>query len=444
MRNYPTHRLLLARLALLLLLALALAGSLALPPERGQALATNTPQPTQTPLPFAGGLLAFTSEREGMRRIYLINPDGSGLRRLTTSDFEEAYPAWSPDGTQLAFQARARAGAEVVPGAWTLAVADVAAGSALLLLPGERPAWSPDGTQLVFQRGAVGSTGLLLLALSSGMERPLTGGVVEAREPAWSPDGRSIAYRARLPGEVWQVWLVNADGTTPRALTAFASDAGAFAWSPDGTQLAVERAGDILLVNVADGSQRHLTGSAAYDQTPAWSPTGSDLVFAAGWDLFRVAAVGSSAARNLTAHPDYDLFPAWSPDGAQIAFQSYREGNWEIYVMDADSCNLRRLTDERARDVEPLWRPGAPGVQVAQRPPTAIISGTDSVVLRAGPGTQFAALGGANARDCLPVTGRTPSGEWLQVQTADGRTAWISAEFADIVGALDAVPLVGG
>ncbi|MGD8794081.1 MAG: hypothetical protein PVF47_16130, partial [Anaerolineae bacterium] len=64
---------------------------------------------------------------------------------------------------------------------------------------------------------------------------------------------------------------------------------------------------------------------------------------------------------NLTDHPADDWDPAWSPDGQQIVFMSVRDGNREVYVMDAvDGGNLQRLTDHPAADKNPNWRPGCP------------------------------------------------------------------------------------
>ena len=63
------------------------------------------------------------------------------------------------------------------------------------------------------------------------------------------------------------------------------------------------------------------------------------------------------AIRRLTHHSDWNFSPSWSPDGRHIAFSSYRDGNWEIYVMGSDGSNPRRLTDHSSWDVRPSWSP---------------------------------------------------------------------------------------
>ena len=63
------------------------------------------------------------------------------------------------------------------------------------------------------------------------------------------------------------------------------------------------------------------------------------------------------SAINLTNHPASDRNPAWSPDGSMIAFDTDRDGDWNIYVMNADGTNVRRVTSSRFRDRAPSWSP---------------------------------------------------------------------------------------
>ncbi len=74
------------------------------------------------------------------------------------------------------------------------------------------------------------------------------------------------------------------------------------------------------------------------------------------FEIYVMNADGSNQ-RRLTNNPAWDLSPAWSADGSRIAFESNRDENYEIYVMDADGSNQRRLTDNPAWDWSPAWSP---------------------------------------------------------------------------------------
>ncbi len=95
-------------------------------------------------------------------------------------------------------------------------------------------------------------------------------------------------------------------------------------------------------------------------QAPAWSRDGRTIVFVSWRDgngeVYAMDADGSGP-RNLTQNPAKDVRPAWSPDGRRIAFVSRRDGNSEIYVMNADGSGKRNLTRDRASDDYPTWSP---------------------------------------------------------------------------------------
>ena len=111
---------------------------------------------------------------------------------------------------------------------------------------------------------------------------------------------------------------------------------------------------------------------------PAWSPDGRTIVFVSGRDgngeVYAMNADGSEP-RNLTQHPANDVRPAWSPEGRRIAFVSRRDGNSEIYVMNADGSGKRNLTRSRATTTircghrrAGRLRPGAPRRAIRPRP----------------------------------------------------------------------------
>ncbi len=90
----------------------------------------------------------------------------------------------------------------------------------------------------------------------------------------------------------------------------------------------------------------NLSNDPAEDRNPSWSPDGSQIAYAAGGDLFVINADGSGSSTNLTNSEEKDIRPDWSPDSRQIVWLSGSEGNWNIFVMNADGSNVRQLTED--------------------------------------------------------------------------------------------------
>jgi len=264
--------------------------------------------------------ILFESERAGGHDIWMLDPDAASLIRLTDDPGTEAWPCWSHDGTQIAFNR----------------------GAAIWIM------------------GADGSN-----------QRALTTGGVPAFYPVWSPDDEKIAYTA---GEASEVRVVDADGSGTTLLTTDFGLHGWTTWSPDGARIAfhadrnvipgdLETIGDdpdIFTVNANGTAEQQLTTAPGRDWFPEWSPDGSKILFLSDRDgpgeIFSMNPDGTGQT-NLTSNPAADGWPAWSPDGSRIAFQSYRDGNAEIYVMNADGSSLSRLTVNAAFDGGPSWSP---------------------------------------------------------------------------------------
>jgi Tol biopolymer transport system component len=170
----------------------------------------------------------------------------------------------------------------------------------------------------------------------------LTGGKSDDRFADWSPDGMRIAFSSRRDGN-WEIYVMNAGGTDLRRLTDNTVEDLFPDWSPDGTR--------ILLFSM-------VFNSAAHRQ-----------------DVYVINADGTGL-RQLTNTPSrVDESQSWSPDGKHIAFQSDRDGNFEIYVMDADGANQQRLTRNNSQEYWPAWRP------VAVPPPAATAAPANSTGL---------------------------------------------------------------
>jgi TolB protein len=159
--------------------------------------------------------------------------------------------------------------------------------------------------------------------------------------PAWSPDRKRIAY---MRGGN-DVYIANADGSGARKLRPnfpWRSPA----WSPDGATIAVAGLGGIHVVDPDTHDGRRLTDHGGW---PAWSPNGQMIAFVSvrdGNSEVYVMNANGSGQRNLTRNAAEDLLPAWSPDGRSIALVSNRDGRFDIYVMGADGRGPpRRVTN---------------------------------------------------------------------------------------------------
>ena len=239
----------------------------------GPAAATEPTDPLLN-APF-DARIAFTSTREGQAHIYVATADGSQVRRLTRG----SRPTWSPDGRWIAFNARSGDTND-------LRVIGVdGSGERVVASPAGMSAWSPDGTKILFSGDPWFATpGLFVVNPDgSGLTRLLDADFDDPPGnwlgyPAWSPDGKTIAFLRENDYMWWPVYVVNADGSSPRMLDAPGASNFEPSWSPDGTMLAVGDITRVIGTMNADGTGLRLYPRAlAFN--PDWSPDGRSLIF---------------------------------------------------------------------------------------------------------------------------------------------------------------------
>ena len=214
-------------------------------------------------------------------QIYVMNSDGSSVGQLTfpksardtitghiidtTSNF---HPAWSPDGTKIAFASTRDTNPQIYvmdPNGFNVVrLTHDAAEDA-------QPAWSPDGTKIAFATNRDGNNEIYVMNANGSGQINLTNNTASDLTPAWSPDGTKIAFQSNRQTD-YAVWVMNADGSNPVRLTDPSTPAGAPSWSPDGTRIAYEQDGDIWVMN-ADGSRKiRITSGFWSDRLPRWRP----------------------------------------------------------------------------------------------------------------------------------------------------------------------------
>ncbi len=147
------------------------------------------------------------------------------------------------------------------------------------------------------------------------------------------------------------IFLMAADGSNLRNLTADGAEDWGPAFSPDGKQIAftsnrsAEGEKYIYVMN-ADGSSLRQLNQEGESKNPDWSWDGNRIVYSAWGDIFVTAADGSSKSVNLTNSPEaFDDDPAWSPDGSMIAWISWGNHGRDIYVMHADGSHQQQVTN---------------------------------------------------------------------------------------------------
>jgi Tol biopolymer transport system component len=323
----------------------------------------------------AAGEIAYSAGYGLDKSIHVVRSDGSGAREVARGT--EGGPAWSSDGTQLAFLR-----CNEFDSTCTIWVRDG---------DGERkvsridlavdPTWSPDGKEIAFGRcGDTGQGACAMFAVPTkaegGRPRRVTKDGLYGR-PVWSPDGNRLALEPGKAGASHRgIVVVAADGSGVIWSTQhFDSDPQ---WSPDGRRIAFVRTARLprrarrdVYVIAADGTgARRITDGKTSADSPAWSPAGDQIVFTqwAGDDsvscpssaLFAAASDGSNR-RQLTRYGPLSAEPAWSPDGRWIAFARIDKCGSEegpiLSLIAAEGDNARPISLVTRLDASPVARP---------------------------------------------------------------------------------------
>jgi len=236
-----------------------------------------------------GQTLAFARALSpGATDIYLAAMAGGEPRRLTFDDSHISGLTWSEDGRSIIFSSErgALAGSGSL---WRVRVAPSASRREPEPLAGVGhraivPAVARQGRLLAYQEYLQDTN--IWRASTNGDEqpRPLIGSTREETSPDYSPDGTRVTFASNQSGN-WEVWIANADGSSPRPVTTFAgAPAWNPSWSPDGRLIGFDYAAkgnvDIYTISPEGTSLQQLTSEASQDITPSWSRNGSTLYFA--------------------------------------------------------------------------------------------------------------------------------------------------------------------
>jgi Tol biopolymer transport system component len=264
--------------------------------------------------------IAFMSERDGNREIYVMNPDGSGQTNITnTPDTDEWYPRWSPDGSQIAFATYRDGNCEI----YVMNAADGSSRRNLTRNPAQEEwcSWAPDGTQFVFTSDRTGNSELYIMNAKGGGQTPVTATPENEFLPDWSPLGRPIAFARQV-------------GPT-----------------------------NLFTIGPKGGCGKRLTDVSAIDYKPAYSPDGRQIAFQSSrnghqWgEQIWVMNADGTGAHTITDGSNRYSYPTWSPTGRRMAVARapYNSSDSDIWVMNADGSGLKQLTTTPGPDAHPDW-----------------------------------------------------------------------------------------
>jgi Tol biopolymer transport system component len=324
---------------------------------------------SQSPGEQAVGAIAYSAWDGEGHAIHLVRTDGSGSEEIARGT--DGGPAWSPDGTQLAFDRCD----PVTEEECTLVVWEDGVERELTRIDYGDPAWSPDGTEIAFGRcdeSADEACAIFVVPAEGGRPRRVTRDGLYG-QPVWSPDGRRIAFDTTPPG----IFVVAADGSGILSSTnAFDADPN---WSPDGRKIAFVRSErvvadlwrhDVYVMNSDGTGARRIAEGDASTASPAWAPDGTQLAFVRWTDtgecpastLF-VSDPDGENPRRLTSYHDWGADPAWSPDGREIAFaqmeECWSEKEAVLWLVAAQGGEPRQLSPPARVEagVDFAWRP---------------------------------------------------------------------------------------
>lgn len=263
--------------------------------------------------------VAMTCDLTGKKEIYIMDFDGSNVKRVTHHRSIAFAPAWSPDGTRIAYSLFNRHANNIRN--IDLFEFNFTTNSVRLLSDkkgiNSGAAYSPDGKTLALTLSYMGTPQLFSLDLRTGSTKQLSKSFGFDVDPSWSPDGKQLTFVSSRAG-VPMVYSMNADGSQPNRLTY----------------------------------------AGRYNATPSWSPQNKKIAFA-GWidksfDVFIMNPDGTHIER-LTKNQGNNEDPFFSPDGNFLVFSSNRTGQKNIYVMNSDGTFVKRLTYGLGNCVSPKW-----------------------------------------------------------------------------------------
>ena len=264
--------------------------------------------------------IAFVSDRNKSKEIFVMNADGSEARAATANRSINNFPNWSPDGEAILYTSYRYL---------------------------RRPF-------LFLSSRGQGKPGRLLSRLGDAHAQ---------YRGVFAPDHERIAL-VMSDGESSHIYMVGLDGRNLSRITGGRAIDVSPSFSPDGKRIAFvsDRTGSpqVYIMDVTGENVRRLTFDGSYNTNPSWSPDGLWIAYETRvngqFDIWLIDPEGVSNVP-LETHPRSDEGPSWAPNSRMLVFSSTRRGLADLYVIDRDGSNLQRITAAAGNNTSPAWGP---------------------------------------------------------------------------------------
>ena len=326
-----------------------------------------------------GKWMVYSGQQSGNRDIYLRGIGGTAQTAYNLTKDSQAnddQPAFSPDGERIAFRSERDSGGIFVMGR-------TGEGVRRVTRQGFHPTWSPDGTQLAFSTENVemnpfngeGRGEVWLVNADGTSPRRLV--AEDGILPSWSPHGHRIVYTRRSFGAIGQagLWSIAPGDTQAVPLLTDRARNWSSTWSPDGRYVyyASDHDGSMNLWRIAvdeasgrpRGEPEPVTTPATFLAHPSMGHDGRHLAYVSSQTSINVQRIAIDSASGTVAGNPVPVTtglrqwstPDPSPDGRWVAFYTLTQPEGQIYVSRPDGTELRRITPDSAVDRMPRWSP---------------------------------------------------------------------------------------
>jgi Tol biopolymer transport system component len=283
-----------------------------------------TTQPSQTIQQMSGRIL-FVSDRTGNREIYFMDLSTRQTINLTNSPKDDMNPQVSSDGRYM-----------------------------------------------VFYSNRNGDNDIFKLDLQTSELTQLTTNSNDDYDPSFSPDGKQIVFKSTRTDKLGDIFIMNADGTKSTNLTR--SRRSTEEWDPafslDGSKIIFtvrtnndHKTDELYVMDKDGGNLSRLTDNSVADWYPSLSPKDGAMIFistadkSTKEDIFRNNLDGVTGNTRLTHLPGNDADPAWDFTGNHIIFINDQDGDYDLYIMNADGSDVQKVSDTKADELSPIFLP---------------------------------------------------------------------------------------